>query len=251
MTGAAGAIGSALAQVLAERHPQLHFTLVDKDAAGLVQLSAELPGRSQALQWDLASSATLPTLWQQAVAGREAVDLLINCAGFMEVRSFASTPWELGERLLHVDLVTPLRLMNLAVIGMPARGGWIVNISSMAGRVPVRGCAYYGAAKSGLAMASQIAGLELASRSVHVLTVLPGPVRSPLEKRARGQVPDHVAVRSLPTGEPLELAQRIERALAKRRKRLVYPAVYALADAFSGLAGCFTAAVSPKPKDEP
>ena len=34
------------------------------------------------------------------------------------------------------------------------RRGVIVNISSMAGRVPLRGCAYYGGAKAGLAMAS-------------------------------------------------------------------------------------------------
>lgn len=255
LTGAAGAIGSALARRLAERHPQLRFTLVDQYAAGLNQLTPELRERARALPWDLAEPATLPALWQQATrepGGHGPVDLLINCAGFMEIRSFAATPWELGERLLNVDLLSPLRLMSLAVADLPAQcPGWIVNISSMAGRVPLRGCAYYGAAKSGLALASQIAGLELRARNLHVLTVLPGPVQSQLEARARAQVPANFAARHLPTGKPSVLAHRIERALQRGSRRLVYPAAYALADRFVGLASCFTAAASPHPNDQP
>ena len=265
LTGAAGAIGGALARTLAARHPALRFSLVDQDAGGLLRLNDELGERSACLPWDLAEPATLPKLWASAVAQRGEVDLLINCAGFMEVRSFAATPWELGERLLLVDLVTPLRLMSLAVAALgtppPAAGpsrrrpptvrGWIVNISSMAGRVPLRGCSYYGAAKAGLALASQVAGWELAAAGIHVLTVLPGPVRSGLESRARAQVEPGVVSRHIPTGEAAVLADRIERALATARRRLVYPGFYGLADRLVGTSSWVSENLGPAPTDAP
>ena len=68
--------------------------------------------------------------------------------------------------------------MSLAVPGMRERGaGIVVNVASMAGLVPLRGASYYGAAKAGLAMASEIARIELARAACSVVTVYPGPVR--------------------------------------------------------------------------
>lgn len=250
ITGAAGAIGGALVRCLGKSNPELRLSLVDLRAAELTELLRLHPDRSRALAWDLSRPETLAELWQQTCDGLGPVDLLVNCAGFMEIRSFAATSWQLGERLLNVDLLAPLRLMKLAVDDMPRDGGWIVNISSMAGRVPLRGCSYYGAAKSGLAMASEIAGLELAPR-VHVLTVLPGPVYSKLEARARAQVRPGVASRHIPTGDAATLARRIESALARGQRRLVYPGLYGVADRFPGLSARFTAAFSPMPADDP
>ena len=261
LTGAAGAIGGALARVLAARHPQLRLSLVDCNAAGLLPLRRELGARSRAAPCDLADTAALPALWEEACREFGRIDCLINCAGFMEIRSFAATSWELGEKLLQVDLLSPLRLMSLAVKSMTASpsepappqapAGWIVNISSMAGRVPLRGCSYYGAAKAGLAAASQVAGWELAAAGIHVLTVLPGPVRSNLESRARAQVKPGLVSRHIPTGDAVALADRIERALATARRRLVYPAFYGLADRLVGTSSWIAANLGPAPTDAP
>ena len=250
ITGAAGAIGGALAQLLHDRHAGLRLSLVDKDAAGLADRLLQLSPRATALPWDLAQPATLGELWQRATATHGPVDLLVNCAGLMEVRSFSATAWELGERLLDIDLVSPLRLMQLAVANMTA-GGHIVNVSSMAGRVPMRGYSYYAAAKSGLGMASEIAALDLAPRGISVLTVYPGPVRSPLEARARAQLHADELTKNAPVGEPAELARRIERALRDGRRRLVYPAIYYLPDLFVGLASFLARLFSPLPTDAP
>ena len=230
LTGAAGAIGGELSRVLVEKYSQLRLNLVDKDAAGLQARCRELGPQAVARPWDLSAPSTLPELWQQVQAGGP-VDLLINCAGFMEIRSFQATPWELGERLINVDLISPLRLMQLAVVDMPA-GGRIVNISSMAGRVPMRGYSYYGAAKSGLGVASEIAAVDLDERGISVLTVYPGPVRSPLEARGRTQLRKSPIAEHAPTGNPAALARRIARALERGHKRLVYPTIYAVPDLF-------------------
>ena len=79
LTGAAGAIGGALARTLAARHPELRFSLVDRNAEGLQPLGRELGERSRLFPWDLAEPATLPSLWERACGHAGRIDLLINC----------------------------------------------------------------------------------------------------------------------------------------------------------------------------
>jgi len=250
VTGAAGAIGSAIARAFARREPASRLSLVDVDDRGVAQAAEALGARAAARVWDLSEPTALPARLRALEEERGAVDVLVNCAGIMEIRSLAATHWAIAERLLRVDLESPLRLMALVSPGMAARGrGAIVNVSSMAGVTPLRGCAYYGAAKAGLAMASEIARIELAPRGVHVLTVYPGPVRSRLERRARSQAPATLLARCLPTGDAEPLAERIVDACMRRRPRVVYPAFYELASRFPRVAGRVTGAASPVPHD--
>ena len=149
---------------------------------------------------------------------------------------------------MRVDMESPLRLMSLVVPSMTAaKRGTVVNVASMAGVTPLRGCAYYGAAKAGFAMASEIAHLELAQRGVHVVTVYPGPVRSALESRARGQFRQTTLARFAPAGDPAALAERVVAACERKRARVVYPPLYDLASRFPGIASGITRALSPMP----
>jgi short-subunit dehydrogenase len=248
VTGAAGAIGGALAHALARRHPRAHLALCDVDAAGLDRRAVELEGRASTWRWDLADPGRLGDRWAELEAARGPVDVLVNCAGIMHLRSLAGTPWPLGQRLLDVDLVAPMRLMTLAAPGMVARGaGAIVNVSSMAGRVPMRGASFYGAAKAGLAMASEIARIELAPAGVRVVTVYPGPVASALERGARADLRPSRLARIMPVGDARAVARRVVRALDRDRARVVYPPIYAVADRAIGVATWMSRRFSPPP----
>ncbi len=253
VTGASGAIGGALARLIRKQHPGARLSLVDRDAETSKKLERELGGEARTVAADLSDIPSIPAVHGDAVKVHGPVDLLINCAGIMDVRSMQGMPWEAGERVLLIDLMAPMRLMNLCVPSMVETGGGaIVNVSSMAGRVLLKGCSYYGAAKAGIASASEIARRELAPKNVRVVTVYPGPIASALEKGARGQYEDSFMSRSMPNGDPVELARRILVAIRRNEPEVVYPDIYKLGSVlkgFGGVADWIGLSVGPGPKE--
>lgn len=248
ITGAAGAIGQELALQLAQRYPTAKLTLIDKNAEGVRDVATRVGERAWVGLWDLSQPEALASQWSILVDARGPVDLLINCAGIMEIKSFANTGWSLGSKLLSINLVSPLRLMDLAIPSMLAQGGGaVINVSSMAGKTPIRGCTYYGATKAGLAMASEIARLELRQKAVQVMTVYPGPIYSGLEAHARSQVRQGPISRYIPTGAPEDIAARIVRAYEENRARVIFPEVYRVGYWLLGVASWFTSRFSPEP----
>jgi short-subunit dehydrogenase len=192
------------------------------DIAGLPRLIAEV----EQVQLGVARAAGATAI--STTPNVVPVDCLVNCAGIMHCRSLSGSNWEDARRLVDVDLIAPLRLTDLVVRGMiDRRRGVIVNIASMAGRVPIPGGTYYCASKAGLAMASEIAREELAPYDIRVVTVYPGPVKSALEQGARDDLGGGgLAGRLAPTGDPGVLARKIVEAVERDEPRVIYPRVY-------------------------
>lgn len=248
ITGTSGAIGGAIARELRQRSPRARLTLVDKSGEESEKLKAELAGSALVHVVDLAELERLPELVIRAREVFGPIHGLVNCAGFMEVRRLDNFPWELAERLFRVDLLAPLRLQHAVLPEMLERGsGFVVNVASMAGRLPIKGCSMYGAAKAGLAMASEVANAELANRGVHVVTVYPGPVASALERSARAQFGGGRVKDAIPTGDPKRLARRVLDAVEGGSPRVVYPGLYELGFRAVGLASRATLALGPEP----
>lgn len=248
ITGAGGAIGGALARLVRKRSGSARLTLADVTEDATKELAQALGGDVARVAWDLSRPDDLPGHAEALVKERGPVDGLVNCAGIMEVQSLATMPWETGLRVLKIDLESPLRLMSLFVPGMQERRrGTIVNVASMAGVTPLRGCAYYGAAKAGIAMASEIARFELAQSGITVVTVYPGPVRSGLESHARAGYPDSPTKRFIPTGEAVPLAEKIVAACEDGRPRVIYPLFYEAASRVPNLARRAAEFLSPSP----
>ena len=226
VTGAAGAIGGALARAMRAAWPDVRLALLDLDAAAMTPLATEL-GNASTHGVDLRDLEALPAL-VEALDATAPLDGLVNCAGIMRVQQVASAKWEAAHELMTIDLLAPLRLQDLVAHRMVDRGGGlIVNVASMAGKVPLKGCTYYGASKAGLAMASEIARAELAPHGICVVTVYPGPVRSQLEAGARADWGGGgLFGRLAPLGEPSELARRIMVAIERDEPRVIYPRLY-------------------------
>lgn len=257
--------------------PETRLALLDRDAASMTALATEV-GNASTHAADLRDIGSLPGVVDR-IEGRDVgrdehhpghdasrdlhassphaytnepmpLDGLINCAGVMWVRHVATWDWSDAEALLAVDLLAPLRLQDLVVHSMVERGarGVIVNIASMAGKVPLKGCTYYGASKAGLAMASEIARADLAPHGIRVVTVYPGPVKSPLEQGARDAYGGGgVFGRFAPRGDPDELARLIAQAIDRDEPRVIYPRLYRVGWSATNAASWFALSYGPPP----
>jgi 3-hydroxybutyrate dehydrogenase len=249
ITGAAGAIGGALAKRMRSAWPNARLALLDRpqERAAIESLAGEL-GNASVHGADLREVDRLEAVVAE-IAKHAPLDGLVNCAGVMRVQQLQTWQWEDARDLLAIDLLAPLRLQDLVVRGMVERGrGVIVNVASMAGKVPLKGCTYYGASKAGLAMASEIARADVAPHGVRVVTVYPGPVKSALEQGARDAYGGGGVVgRLAPTGDPDELARRIVHALDHDEPRVIYPRLYNVGWSATNLSSWIALSYGPPP----
>ncbi len=250
ITGAAGAIGAAIAREMRGTWPGARLALLDRDAEAMSALAVSL-GNASTHGVDLANIDALPAAIAK-ISEHAPLDGLVNCAGIMRVRDVSTWEWDEASALMAIDLLAPLRLQDLVIRQITSAGsgsgGVIINVSSMAGKVPLKGCAYYGSAKAGLAMASEIARADLAPLGIRVVTVYPGPVRSALEQGARDAYGGGgLFGRFAPTGDPAELARRIMTALDRDEPRVIYPRLYGVGWTAPNLSSWIALSYGPPP----
>ncbi len=227
VTGASSGIGEALVREYVQAGARV--TMVARRVALLEALVAELGEAVRAQPADLADP-TQHTAWlAQAIAAFGPVDVLVNNAGQQIVARTEDVTIAAMRALLEVDLLAPLSLVQAALPAMLAkRAGAIVNVASVAGLAPTPGMTHYSAAKAGLAAASECLRGELRGTGVHVVTVYPGPVDTPMARAAYEVVPPTAAVKMIPEGTAAGLARRVRRAVESRSARVIYPRAYAV-----------------------
>jgi NAD(P)-dependent dehydrogenase (short-subunit alcohol dehydrogenase family) len=204
VTGAAGAIGRAVAEELSAQDRPV--VLVDRSEA-VEAVRDELRGRgarAEACVVDLADADAPATVMAAARrAGGPAV--LVNNAGITRDARVEAMDVEDFRLVVRVNLVAPLRLAEAAAGQLPD-GGAIVNVSSRAA-LGNFGQANYVAAKSALIGATRALALRLAPR-VRVNAVAPGLVDTPMTQAMPTHVLDKL-VRRVPAGraaDPREIA---------------------------------------------
>src|SRR4051812_48915494 len=174
VTGASAGIGLSVARKLAAQG--FRIALAARTERTLREAAASLPaGASEVFVCDvqdLAACAALPGL---VTARMGSLDALINNAGFHRRGPLLEQDAADLEKMVVVNLAAPIVLTRAAAPLMPA-GSHIVNVASLAGMIPTRSQATYGATKAGLRAFSRAVRDELAPRGITVSLVSPGPV---------------------------------------------------------------------------
>jgi short-subunit dehydrogenase len=246
ITGASSGIGEALAREYFSRRAQV--TLVARRTELLTKLAASTDTRTFLAQADLSDPTQVSAWVDDAERALGPIDVLINNAGVQIVRAFFDTPLDEAKRLMQIDLLAPLELSQVVGRRMAARrAGVLVDVASMAAIAPTPGMAFYNAAKGGLAAASEALRAELADDGVHVVTVYPGPIKTPMETAGRAAYEASWATKVFaPAGDADVLARLVADAVEHREPRVIYPFMNALGRHFPAMTRVLLDRFTPK-----
>jgi short-subunit dehydrogenase len=176
ITGASSGIGAAFAHQLAAIGYDL--ILVARREDRLAALATDLQGchpiTAEVLAADLSNPTDVKGV-ERRITELESLDLLINNAGFGAPGPFAQADLHTQLNMIHVHVIASVRLTRAALPGMIARRqGTIINVSSIAGLVPIPGSATYSSTKAYLNVFSEALQAELKGTGVRVQALCPG-----------------------------------------------------------------------------
>jgi glucose 1-dehydrogenase len=206
VTGASSGIGKATAHRLAAEGARVCLNYYsDADKAGAEQGVKEIGkagGRAIALQADVGSEDDVIHLVSAAAKELGGLDLLINNAGIENQVALTEMPLASWERVLRTNLTGAfLCLREAAKLMIAAKGGVIVNVSSVHEFIPWPGYAHYCSSKGGLKLLMETAARELASGGVRVVNVAPGAIATPINERLlEHPTEEHAVEEEIPLG---------------------------------------------------
>lgn len=179
ITGGARGIGAAAARLLAADGARVMITdVLDQEGEALAEeLGSEVAYRRL--------DVTSPDDWRGAVEEAEArfgsLNALFNNAGIVGFSGVADCTPEEFRRVIDINLYGVFLGIHFAAPALKrAGGGVIVNTSSTAGLQGYGGLAAYVASKWGVRGLSKAAALDLAADKIRVVSLHPGPIRTPM-----------------------------------------------------------------------
>ncbi len=229
VTGGSRGIGLAIARALVADGVQVAIT--GRSAAHLSSarpaIEAAGPGALETLQADVRRHDEIRSAIDAAAARFGGLDILINNAGvgvFTDAASMTPAQWS---EVIDTNLTGVFNACHAALPHLRKRGGgFIINISSLAGKNPFAGGAAYCASKAGLNAFSEALMQEVRYDDIRVSYVLPGSVATAFSsgddtkgadwKIAPAEVADVVV--NLLRHDPRSLPSRVELRPSKPKK---------------------------------
>lgn len=190
ITGASSGIGRALAIKLAERFQSklvLNARNVEllKEAENLVRAAG---GEAVAIPGDISEKKIAHKLTDTCLSRFGSIDLIVNNAGLVRPGAVPRITPDDWHKVFGVNFFGPLYLIYAALpYLLEHRAGKIVNVASVAGKVPLPGTVCYAASKFAMVGMSEGMAAEFTNQGIDVVTVCPGFVRT--EFYENNQVP--------------------------------------------------------------
>jgi meso-butanediol dehydrogenase / (S,S)-butanediol dehydrogenase / diacetyl reductase len=180
ITGAASGIGHATAELF-------------RDLGDLVfglDIAPTVPDGVTYLECNVGDRAAVKAAITTAGETHGRIDVLANVAGVVQFGRYDEITDAEWDRVHTIDLKGPFMTIQEALPYLRAcRGSNIVNVSSVAGRVPQGYTVAYSAAKGGLTQLTRSLALELAPERIRVNAICPGTVDTPIVSEVAAKYP--------------------------------------------------------------
>ena len=227
VTGASGAIGSAIVRALAAdgARPIIHYGR-NRDAAEA--LLHDIGGHGFLLAADLADPLGAERLWADAIGAAGRIHGLVNNAGIrtrITVEADLAAWHAAWHREMQVNLQAPADLCRSAILHFRAHGGGrIINIASRAGqRGYVADAMPYGATKAALNNLTKSIARSFGAENIIAIAIAPGWVNGDMAAGYVAQAGLQAAIGDIPIGamaEPDEVAEMVAFALRDSQRSL-------------------------------
>lgn len=184
-------------------------------------LRAQFPINVTTRFQDLAVPDAADSLFEWCQKEEILPDIVINNAGMFFFKELQPEDLERAQAMVNLHIVTVTRMCMLFGNAMKQRGnGYILNVSSMAARIPAPGITIYSATKAYLKSFGKSLSYELRPYGVSITTVCPAAIATPLYRLSEEKMRMGVRIGLIKT--PHWLVNRAIRAMLHRR-RVVSP----------------------------
>ncbi|MBE2254382.1 MAG: 3-oxoacyl-ACP reductase FabG [Myxococcus sp.] len=214
VTGGSRGIGRAIALEFASRGATVVITYAGNEAAAIetIKLLTDTGVKAQAKRFDVSDPAACSACIDEVMREHGRLDVLVNNAGVAIdglLMRFKDDDWD---KTLDTNLKGAFSLMRAASRPMmKARGGAIVNVSSIVGEMGNGGQAAYAASKAGLIGLTKAVAKELSSRNIRVNAVTPGfittDMTAALNDELKAKMADAIPLGRI--GNPEEVAKAV------------------------------------------
>jgi 2-hydroxycyclohexanecarboxyl-CoA dehydrogenase len=183
VTGGARGIGRGIVAALARAGAQVAIADLRDDVARhtAAEVANDTGAQVEAYQTDVTDLAAVRHLTERVLHAFGKIDVLINNAGWDELKPFLQTTPDLWDKLIAVNYKSVLNTCYAVLPHMVSRKvGAVVSVSSDAGRVGSLGEAVFAGAKAGIIAFSRTLAREHARDNIRFNVVCPGPTHTPL-----------------------------------------------------------------------
>jgi short-subunit dehydrogenase len=170
-------IGEALARAFAQQDCKVVLSSRDPARLESARVRVGPPDRTSAITCDVRNREEIDRLLSLTLHNFGRVDIWINNAGFGLQDSVANMEMRACRDMFDTNLFGTIECMQAVIPVMKRQGGgMIINVSSVAGHIPLPYSAAYSATKFAMNAIGKGAGMELRGSGVHVMTVCPGTI---------------------------------------------------------------------------
>src|SRR5215831_19218668 len=179
VTGASMGIGEAIARVFADSGASVVLLSRDVARAEEARLRVGHTERTLALACDVRNREEIDRVLALTLHHFKRVDVWVNNAGRGLLDSVSGLEMAACRETFDTNLFGTIASMQAVIPVMKQqRSGAIINVSSVAGHIPLPFHAVYSATKFAMNAIGKGARIELASSNINVVTVCPGYVRT-------------------------------------------------------------------------